>query len=292
VRSWRFLVSRRWIVFFLVVVVLAYATWWLGRWQFHRLADRKDDNAVVERNEAAPPAPVGDVLAAGRDVDEDDEWRVVTATGTYLTDETVVVRYRTREGNSGVDVVVPLQPADGPALLVDRGWLATGNSGAVPDAVPDPPSGAVTVTGWVRADATGSSTHVTDGSTRAISSAEIGPAIGRDVYGGFVDLRSEDPEPATPLMKAELPDLSNGPHFFYGLQWWFFGVLAVFGFLYLAYDEWRIGTGRKPPRAQDGPRSQTARSIPPSTGSITPDTNDEAGESRNAAARPNSSGSP
>ena len=107
-----------------------------------------------------------------------------------------------------------------------------------------------------------------------------------------MDLKSEDPEPATPLMKAELPDLSNGPHFFYGLQWWFFGVLAVFGFFYLAYDEWRIGTGRKPPRVQDGPRSQTARSIPPSTGSITPDTNDEAGDSRNAAARPNSSGSP
>jgi cytochrome oxidase assembly protein ShyY1 len=271
-------------VFFLVVVVLAYATWWLGRWQFHRLADRKDDNAVVERNEGASAAPVADVLAAGREVDEDDEWRVVTATGTYLTDETIVVRYRTREGSSGVDIVVPLQPADGPALLVDRGWLATANSGAVPDDVPDPPPGTVTVTGWVRSDASGDSTRVTDGSTRAISSTEIGRAIGVEVYGGFVDLRSEDPEPATPLAKAELPDLSNGPHFFYGLQWWFFGLLAVFGFCYLAYDEWR------------GPRSkrgrQTARSMPPSTGSIEPVTNEDAGESRNAAARPNSSGSP
>jgi hypothetical protein len=36
---------------------------------------------------------------------------------------------------------------------------------------------------------------------------------------------------------AEQPDLGNGPHFFYGLQWWFFGLLAVFGFFYLAYDE-------------------------------------------------------
>jgi cytochrome oxidase assembly protein ShyY1 len=292
VRSWRFLVSRRWIVFFLVVVLLAYATWWLGRWQFHRLTDRKHDNAIVERNESASPAPVADVLAPGREVDEDDEWRVVTATGTYLTDDTIVVRYRTREGSAGVDVVVPLQPAEGPALLVDRGWMSTANSGAVPDDVPDPPSGTVTVTGYVRTDATGDSARVTDGSTRAVSSAEIGPAIGTELYGGFVDLRSEDPEPQTQLAKADLPDLGNGPHFFYGLQWWFFGVLAVFGFVYLAYDEWRIGTGRKPPRNQDGSRAQTARSIPPSTGSITPDTNDEAGESRNAAARPNSSGSP
>ena len=34
------------------------------------------------------------------------------------------------------------------------------------------------------------------------------------------------------------------PHFFYGLQWWFFGLLAVGGFLYLVYDEWRGGTRR------------------------------------------------
>jgi len=280
VRSLRFLVSRRWIVFFVVVVVLAYATWWLGRWQFHRLADRQQDNAVVERNEGAAPVAVGDVLAPGREVDPVDEWRVVTATGTYVADETVIVRYRTREGSSGVDVVVPLQPDDGPAVLVDRGWLATDNSGARPDDVPAPPTGTVTVTGWVRVDATGDSASVADRSTRAISSERIGAAIGRDVYSGFLDLRSEDPAPDTPLMQAELPDLGNGPHFFYGLQWWFFGLLAMFGFCYLAYDEWR----------KLGP--QTPRSMPPSTGSITPVTNDDIGDNRNAAARPNSSGSP
>jgi cytochrome oxidase assembly protein ShyY1 len=284
VRSLRFLLSRRWVAFFLVVVVLAYATWVLGRWQFHRLEDRQRNNAVVERNEGASPVPVDDVLAAGREVDPGDEWRLVTATGSYLSDETVIVRYRTRDGAGGVDVVVPLQTDAGPALLVDRGWLATGNSGATPDDVPAPPSGEVTVTGYVRKDATGDSTRVTDGSTRSISSEQIGPAIGREVYGGFVDLASEDPPPETPLLEAELPDLGNGPHFFYGLQWWFFGLLAVFGFLYLAYDEWRGPRDRR--------RGQNVRSIPPSTGSITPVTNEAAGESKKAAARPNSSGSP
>ena len=270
-------------MFFLVVVVLAYATWWLGRWQFHRLEDRRRDNAVVERNEGAAPVPVDEVLAPGREVDPDDEWRVVTATGSYVADETVVVRYRTREGSAGVDVVVPLQTDDRPAVLVDRGWLATSNSGSSPDDLPAPPAGEVTVTGWVRADATGSSTRVDNASTRAISSEQIGPAIGREVYGGFLDLRSEDPPPAEALQPAELPDLGEGPHFFYGLQWWFFGLLALFGFLYLAYDEWRGGPAGK---------RQNVRSMPPSTGSMTPVTNDPAGDSRNAAARPNSSGSP
>ena len=61
--------------------------------------------------------------------------------------------------------------------------------------------------------------------------------LGGPVYGGFVDAEKESPAARTPLVRAELPDLGNGPHFFYGLQWWFFGLLAVFGFCYLAYDE-------------------------------------------------------
>ena len=237
--SWRFLLSRRWVVFTLVVVLLAYATWWLGEWQFGRLADRKHDNAVIRTNEARTPVPVDRVLSVGHPVGSGQEWRRITATGTYDTGNTVVVRYRTgQDGESGIDVVVPLVTADGTALLVDRGWMASPNQGADVGDVPDPPSGRVTVTGWVRVNATGDSTAVSDHSTRAISSAEIGPAIGRKVYGGFVDLRSEDPSPGTPLEQTQLPELDNGPHFFYGLQWWFFGVLAVFGFFYLMWDEW------------------------------------------------------
>ncbi|MGI8522270.1 MAG: SURF1 family cytochrome oxidase biogenesis protein [Nocardioides sp.] len=238
-RSYGFLVSRRWVLFFLLVVLLAYATWLLGQWQFHRLTDRKQSNAVIRTNESGTPTPVERVLAPGRAVADDDQYRLVSATGSYDVAHTVVKRYSTRNGQSGADVVVPLVTSNGTALLVDRGWLATGNTGVQPDDVPAPPASDVTVTGWVRQDATGGSTEVTAQSTRAISSAAIGPALGLQVYGGFVDLKAEDPAPATPLAAAEPPDLGNGPHFFYGLQWWFFGLLAIFGFCYLAYDERR-----------------------------------------------------
>jgi hypothetical protein len=70
-----------------------------------------------------------------------------------------------------------------------------------------------------------------DRSTRSVNSTEIGEALDREVLGGFVDLSSESPAPAQALEPVELPELDNGPHFFYGLQWWFFGVLAIFGFL-------------------------------------------------------------
>ena len=81
------------------------------------------------------------------------------------------------------------------------------------------------------------SAQVVNASTRAISSTEIEPAIGLPTYGGFVQLLTESPKPATPLTRADPPDLSNGPHFFYALQWWFFGILALFGYGYLAWEE-------------------------------------------------------
>lgn len=256
----RFLVSRRWIVFALVVVFLAWVAWRLGEWQFHRLDDRKERNAIIERNEKAGADPVTEVMAPGEPVDASEEWRIVEAVGTYAVEDTVIVRYRTRDGEAGVDVVVPLETTDGDTLLVDRGWYATDNRGATKADVPVPPAGEVTVTGWVRQDAEGSSTEVSDLSTRAVSSERIGEALGRDVLGGWVDLRSESPEPATPLLPVEMPDLDNGPHFFYGLQWWFFGVLAIFGFFYLIYDEWRGGRG--PWGSQESPTPEPASPAP------------------------------
>jgi cytochrome oxidase assembly protein ShyY1 len=162
---------------------------------------------------------------------------------------------------SGVDVVVPLVTASGAAVIVDRGWMPTASQGdEVRADVPEPPSGQVTITGWLRADGTGDSTAVHDLSTRAISSTAIGDALDREVYGGFVELRSEDPPAATRLEQVELPELDNGPHFFYGLQWWFFGVLAVFGFFYLMYDEWRTARGGgRPARAGRAPKTKKVR---------------------------------
>jgi len=260
----RFLLSRRWALFAVTVVVLAYGCWWLGRWQFHRLHDREALNSQIRTNLALPPTPVDRLLARGRPSPARDEWRRVSATGTYEPDQSIVIRYQTRDGGAGVDVVTPLRTSSGTWLIVDRGWLSTSNVGMDRVDAPAPPAGRVRVVGFVRADATGGAAAVADRSARAVSSAEIGKALGIPVYGGFVDLQRQTPPPRTSLVPAEAPDLGNGPHFFYGLQWWFFGLLAVFGFGYLAYDERRKlhgppGPGPRRP-GSDGPAS------PPSDG--------------------------
>ena len=235
----RFLLTRRWLGFLLVVGALAYLALRLGDWQFHRLEDRRAANSRIEHNLTESPVPATDVLAVGRGAAESDEWRQVTATGRYDDEHTVVVRYRTRDGASGVDVVTPLVTNSGDAVLVDRGWMPAENSGAPRPELQTATCGLVTVTGYVRVDATGGSTQVTDLSTRTISSRAIGSVVPYPLFGGFLELARQSPRAEEPLAAVELPEINDGPHFFYGLQWWFFGLLAIGGFVYLVYDEWR-----------------------------------------------------
>jgi cytochrome oxidase assembly protein ShyY1 len=242
----RFLFTRRWLLFGMAVVLMTLGAWRLGEWQFDRLHDREQRNEWTRTNLAADPAPVEDVLSVDADVDADQEWLRVRAAGVYDAGATVVVRYQTREGDSGVDLVTPLVTTGGTVLLVNRGWVPSDDPGASSAELPEPPAGEVDVVGYVRADATGRGIEVQDGSTRAISSREIGETLDGPVYRGFVEAATETPEPAVAVERVELPDLGEGPHFFYGLQWWFFGALAVFGFAYLVRDEMRNRRGRSP----------------------------------------------
>jgi cytochrome oxidase assembly protein ShyY1 len=247
----RFLLTRRWVLFGLGVVVLALGCVRLGEWQFDRLHEREQRNEWTRTNLAAAAAPVQDVMSVTRPLPPEREWKRVRAEGRYDAAATVVVRYQTRDGRSGVDLVTPLVTSDGTALLVDRGWVPSDNTGSAPSDLPAPPPGQVEVVGFARADAVGRGTEVDDGSTRAISSRTIGATLDAPVFGGFVDAEKETPAPTDEVVRAELPDLGNGPHFFYGLQWWFFAVLAVGGFGYLVVDEVRRSRGKVPAAAQE-----------------------------------------
>ena len=234
----RTFLTRRWLLFAAVVAVMALGAWRLGEWQFDRLEQREQRNTWIEANLDAAPAPVADVLSDDP-LAPSQEWRRVEARGVYDPAGTIVWRYQVRDRQSGVDVVTPLVLPDGRAVLVDRGWVATDDPSFSPDDAPPPPTGPVTVVGWARADSTGRHTEVTDGSTRELSSREVQGHVDHELLAGFVDLETQTPAAATPLETTELPDLGEGPHFFYGLQWWFFGALAIGGFLYLVWDERR-----------------------------------------------------
>ncbi len=245
-----FLLSRRWIGFAIFVVLLAALCIRLGFWQIHRLEHRLDNNKVVTTHFRAAPIDLSAALKPGQKVDDKSEWTRVTATGTYDVAHEVTVKFSTRDGAPGVDVVTPLVLADGDAVLVDRGWMATRNTVKEPR-VPLPPAGQVSVTGWLRQNngAHGDAIRPTNGQIRAISSTALGRTTPYSLTDGYLNLRTQTPKSSTPLAAEPKPELGQGPHFFYALQWWFFAGLAIVGYFWFARAE---AIERRNPSRVDG----------------------------------------
>lgn len=237
---YRFLLTRRWVALALVAVVTAGVCARLGVWQFHQLGDRQDANAVITANVDAAPVPLAQEVPVGSSPSADQEWRRVVVSGRYDAEGQLLVRYQTRGSLRGVDVVVPLTLADGTVVLVDRGFLES--AAGTPDAadVPAPPPGRVEVTGWLRSDsdAPDEATTPVDGTVRAVSAATLAETVDGPLRGGWVEALAESPAAdGAELAGPERPDTSIGPHLFYGLQWFFFGFLALLGYGWFAYDE-------------------------------------------------------
>ncbi|MEO6470701.1 MAG: SURF1 family protein [Aeromicrobium sp.] len=237
----RFLLSRRWVGFAIFVIVLAAGSYRLGFWQWHRLEGRLDENKVITKHFKAAPVDLDSVLTLGKPQTDLQQWTRIRATGSYDVSHQVTVRFSTRDGAPGADVVTPLVLPSGAAMLVDRGWIATTNNSMAPSNVPAPPSGTVTITGWLRAN--NGDRHraniPSDHQIRAISSAGMKSFVPYKLYDGYLNLRSESPAPSTPLSAEPKPELGQGPHLFYALQWWFFAILATFGWFYFAWVEER-----------------------------------------------------
>ena len=235
----RFLLSRRWLGLLAFVLIFGAITFRAGLWQWHKLEHRIDRNEVIKQHYQAEPRPLDEVVAPGAKVDgESQEWTTIKVTGTYDPAGAASVKFRTRDGSPGVDVVVPLKLADGSAVLIDRGWMPSENSNRAPQ-LPTPPTGEVTVVGWLRPNngAGGNAVRVNDGQIRAISSVGYDEFVSYPLRNGYLDMRTETPKSPSDLQPEPDPDLGQGPHFFYALQWWFFGLLGVVGFGWFMRDE-------------------------------------------------------
>jgi cytochrome oxidase assembly protein ShyY1 len=229
----RFLLRPRWLLSHLLVALLAVIMITLGFWQLRRLDEKRDRNALVEARMDEPTVPVEELLAPGDgDAAVDGiRFREVTASGTYDVDATVVVRNRSQDGAPGAWLVTPLTLSTGDRVAVIRGFTGFAADGSVPQ--PDPASGSVTVTGIVVDPGRLGGTAERDLS--ALRAAD-------DLLPGFVQAQSSDPEepaiasaasgaPDGPeLLALPAPELSEGPHLGYALQWFTFATIALVGY--------------------------------------------------------------
>lgn len=238
--SYRFLRQPRWLALGFLVLLVVPAFFLLSRWQLSRLDDRRYNNELVTGQGSLAPVPVDEVMTPGSaPIDDAQRWRPVTAQGRYDADREVLVRKRPLDARNGFWVATPLVTSSGAVLVVNRGWVAAAGGASAEQAVPPPPTGIVTVVGRVQPSETGPPSQPSDLPAGQVTDLDValvaGP--GGSTYPGYLTLMSSDPAQEPGLTTLGLPDLSDGPHLSYAMQWIFFAVVAVTGFVLLARRE-------------------------------------------------------
>jgi len=189
----------------------------LGVWQLDRLHQRRVTNSAVLARRALPPVTI---TSAALPVDSVRGRRVV-ATGAWDYSHERVWGARSYEGVPGVAVLTPLKVGGGAAVFVDRGWAPSADALHVDHAALREGDSA-TVTGFAYAAPRGR--------------GDVDPALLRDSLpfpvAGFVILEIQTNRQAdrpSNLVYWPTPELSDGPHLSYAIQWFAFAAIVLVG---------------------------------------------------------------
>jgi surfeit locus 1 family protein len=231
--------TRRWIVLTALVTVAVAVMAMLGFWQLRRLHSVREDNARVRAQLAIRAAPLSEVLAPGVSP-ASVEYRRVIVSGRYDRVSEILLRNRSYQGRPGSHFLTPLRQSDGLAIIVDRGWVPVDLVGAREEATRPPVLVPVTVTGVLfpseRKGVFGPAIPRAGRLTTLprIDVARIAKQLEYPIVPLYMRLQTQAPSQSGELpVPPGLPDLSEGPHLSYAVQWFLFATLAVAVYLAL-----------------------------------------------------------
>ena len=215
----------------------------LSNWQWHRLQDRQIYNVGIQAQIDKEPVALSQLVIEGdasKTLPADSQWRTVEMTGVWLQDEQVLVRKKSLESDLGLWVVTPLQLIDGTVVMVNRGWTAAANSAIDSPVVAQVPVGTIEVLGRVRDvqdRIKAAPTDLPDGQIDRIIPMEIVNGS-QTLSNAYVEMTASRPESKTSEIRTlPEPEVTEGAHRSYALQWLFFEIMTVIAWIILVRNE-------------------------------------------------------
>lgn len=210
-----------------IALLLIVGCLWAAQWQYHRGVARHARNTVIETNSTMKTVSLTSVLAAP----QAHEWQSVTTEGSFDASSQILLRNRYSEGVYGFELLTRFTNTTGQTFWVDCGWVKAGENATTQPELPTLPTGQVKIVGRLRLDSS-----LPQGSFFAIPSnksdglvSKANAQSGSTTETFYIDLLRGSESALTPEVPAQLPELSDGPHMAYALQWLFFGGLVVYG---------------------------------------------------------------
>lgn len=205
----------------------------LGRWQLDRAAQKEALATQMAERLQAPPVPVADLVAAN---DLSALWhRQVLLEGEWVPGRLWFLDNRQMSGRVGFFVLAPLRLDGGRVVLVQRGWAPRDfqDRMRVPE-VPTP-SGRVAVVGRV-APPPPRLYELGEGGAGAIRQNVDLAALAQETGLPLLPLSVLQTGDAPDGLSREWPAPAAGVHKHYGYAFQWFGLSALFAFLYVWFQ--------------------------------------------------------
>jgi len=223
----------------LIALLLIIGCLYAAQWQFGRGQSQANTNRIISTNSQLPALeerallnldPVG------------NQWREIKISGTFAPEHQELVRNRYFEGKFGFEVLTLFKSSSGKNFWIDRGWVPAGPNAMTPPVVELPPLGDIQVLTRIRSENLSRQLQGSFFVTRNLAPKpnSIAKLQGIEAAPYYLDLLPSADGSVKPLTEIQLPELTNGPHFAYALQWMAFAMLALIGRILLFRETERL----------------------------------------------------
>lgn len=210
----------------LVALLLILLCLWAAQWQYHRGIDRHARNTLIVEQSQLPAVELNQLTGNINSF----EWRTISIQGVFDDRNQILLRNRYNEGVYGFEQLT-LFVFDQRKIWVDRGWIKAGSNATIPPQLQQTSDESVRITGRLRLDSSlpqGKFFAVANNAQRDLVS-QLDARKGIQTEDFYIDLISASDIAMNPDVPVELPELSDGPHMAYALQWIFFAALVIYG---------------------------------------------------------------
>ena len=197
-----------------------------GNWQWNKGQALSTANGIIKSNLAKPELTESDLLGINP---ISAQWRTVVLHGRFDSHHQLLIRDRYNNGVFGFEVL-QLFSSETNNYWIDRGWVKAGATAKTPPTIPPLSQQAQWIRARIRSEDVSRQLH---GSFFAIpTSVKQVPKLhkiqGVTAAPYYLDeLNSNEAKINPPLTVIALPDLSNGPHYAYAIQWFAFALLIL-----------------------------------------------------------------
>ena len=225
------LTKPRWIALTAFLLIMIYLFIRLSDWQFDRYNTRIQNNEITTTALSSEPINLTDLSQ----VSDLKDWQKVSIKGEFINSDAKLLRRQYLESSLGFWVITPLKLDNDQVILVNRGWIPIAESSTSQQEIPSSQQGDVTIIGYVQTlkDTRREPEDLPLNQINYLNSTNFSS---QPLSTNYLQLASMTPMD-NQVAIIPLPELSNGPHFSYAIQWILFALMLPIGWYVLLKNE-------------------------------------------------------